>query len=631
MLKSATLSFSFDDFSQGVDWTGNVDRDDVRVLLDAKNFNLTPYKTAEKRSGCSLLYATALVIGGIARDIRAIYEHVKLDGTRLLLVQTSTVLAYYSSGWTNLKTGLTIDAKLSFARHRGYTLCVNGTDANFKIRDTTVTAVGGAVPTAPTTALGAATGLTGKYRYKTTAYRSTAPTLETNGSVSSAALVCTDDKVTVTYTAHADAQFDKLRIYRTFDETAADLNEWYLVTTVNNASSTYTDSTPDASLGDVVPTTHGQPPAAKYCVLHKNRMIYANCPALDDGESIFMFSEVGEPEYVQSALYQYFDRRDGDVITGVASLPDYLLVFKRNKIAVMEGDFSQWYTISPNIGCIAPWAIVAFVDKVMFMSEEGWKITDGRSIYDVSKKLASLIQGGSISWPYRLDYSAEYYPGRKQAMFLMSNINNVMVGHVLSSLYQDVAKEDTLDEPYIGWTYHKYENQTFTCLGKYTDSNGITKIVAGSDIGYIFLLDDGIQDNGISIKYNLETVWSTFSPVGYKVMRDFTALTKTLRMLNLTYYSSSSVTRTLEIDVDNARAVDSLSITQGSSSYIGPDAYAGILYCGGQPYFTENKGVGAACVGRKFRFRIYGDDSSAFGLAEINCRFRVSGLREGVN
>lgn len=632
MLKSAPLSFSYDDFSQGLDWTGNVDRDDVRVVLDAKNFHLTPYKTIEKRSGCSLLYADALVVGGISADIRAIYEHVKTDGTRLVLVQTSTVLSYYSTSWTSLKTGLlTADAKLSFARHRGFTLCVNGTDANFKIRDTTVTAVGGAIPTAPTSAVGAATGLTGKFRYKVTAYRSTAPVLETNGSASAAAVTVSNQKVTVSYTAHSDSQFDKLRIYRTFDETAADLNEWYYLTQVTNSPSSYTDSIADASLGAAIPTTHGQPPMAKFCVLHKNRMIYGNCPSLEDGTSVFVFSEVGEPEYVQSANYQYFDRRDGDEITALASLPDYLLVFKKNKIAVMEGDFSQWYTISPNIGCIAPWAVVAFVDKVMFMSEEGWKITDGRAIYDVSKKLSSLIQGGALSWPYRLDYSGVYYPARKQALFLMANTNNIMVGHALTSLYQDVAKEDTLDEPYIGWTYHQYGNQTFTTLGTYTDANGITKVLAGSDLGYVFVLDDGVQDNGFSIPYNFESVWSTFTPTGYKIARDFTALTKTLRIVNLTYFSSNTDTRTLEIDVDNARAVDSLSITQGSSSYIGPDAYAGVLYCGGQPYFTENKGVGALCVGRKFRFRIYGDDSSAFGLAEINCRFRISGLREGVN
>lgn len=629
MLKSASLSYSFDDFSKGLDWTGNIDREDSQSLLDAKNFNLTPFKTVEKRQGNSKLIATQITGSGA---IFCLYEHVKTDGSRYTLAQTGNALyGYYGGAWNSLQAGLTTDGKLSFAKHKGYTFCVNGLDANFKIRDNTVTAVGGAIPTAPTAAAGSLTGLTGKFRYKITAYRSTAPILETNGSISSAAVTVSNQDSVVTYTAHADAQFDKLRIYRTFDETAADLNEWYYVAEVNNASSHYHDTTADAALGAAIPTTHGQPPKSKFCVLHKNRMIYGNCPDLEDGTSVFVFSEVGEPEYVQSANYQYFDRRDGDEITGLASLPDYLLVFKRNKIAVMEGDFSQWYTISPNVGCVAPWATLGFVDKVMFLSEEGWKITDGRSIYDVSKRLSSLVQNGSISWPNRLLYSAVYYPARKQAMYLMGNMGYVMIGHVLSSLYQDVTKEDSIDEPYIGWTYHTYENQTLKTLAQYTDSNGLTKIMAGTSDGYVFALDEGIQDNGNPIPYVFETIWSSFTIQGYKSIRDFTSLTKMFRFMNICYASGGTDVRTIEIDVDNARAVDTITIEQGSSSYIGPLAYCGVLYCGGQGYFTENKPLGSACTGRKFRIRLSGTDSSSFSLQEINCRFRIAGLREGVN
>lgn len=629
MLKSASLSYAFDDFSKGLDWTGNIDREDAQSLLDAKNLNLTPFKTVEKRGGCSRLIATQITGAG---SIFALYEHVKVDGSRYVLAQTGTTLyGWYGSAWNSLKSSLTADAKLSFARHRGFTFCVNGNDANFKIRDNTVTAVGGAVPTAPTTT-STGTGLTGKWRYKVTAYRSTAPVLETNGSISSTAITVANKTIVVAYTAHADAQFDQLRIYRTFDETAADTNTWYLLTTVSNANGTYNDTTADASLGAECPTTHAMPPKAKFVVLHKNRMIYANCPDLEDGTSVFLFSEVGEPEYAQSGSYQYFDRRDGDEITGVASLPDYLLVFKRNKIAVMEGDFSQWYTISPNVGCVAPWAIIGFVDKVMFLSEEGWKITDGRAIYDVSKRLSSLVQNGSISWPNRLLYSAVYYPARKQALFLMGNIGYMMVGHVLSSLYQDVAKEDSIDEPYIGWTYHTYDNQTLKTLAHYTDSNGLTKVVAGSSDGYIYTLDEGIQDNGNPIPYLFETMWSSLTLQGYKSIRDFTSLTKVLRFINVCYSSGGTDTRTVEVDVDNARAVDSVTLTQGSASYCGgTGAYCEVLYCGGLGYYTENKALGAVCTGRKFRIRISGTDSTSFAIQEINCRFRISGLREGVN
>jgi len=630
MIKSATLTFSFDDFSQGLDWSGASDKVDKRSLYDAKNVVLTPYRTIEKRGGSALL--TAASIG--AYDVRALFEHVKVDGTRLVLAQSNTVLYYLNSTtWTSLKTGLTADAKLSFAHHRGFTFCVNGSDANFKIRDVSVTAVGGSAPTAPTAAAGAATGLTGKFRYKTTAYRSTAPTLETDGSAASSAVTVSNQKVTVSHTAHSDSQFDKLRIYRTFDETTGDTNDWFLVATVTNATTTYTDNTADASLGAAIPETHAKPPAAKFCVLHKNRMIYANCPSLEDGSSVFIFSEVGEPEYAPLTNYQYFDRSDGDEITGVASLPDYLLVFKKNKIAVMEGDFQQWYTLSPSTGCIAPWAIISFVDKVMFMGEEGWKITDGRAIYDVSKKLTSILQAGAITWPNKLEYSGVYYPNKKQTLFLLANQSRVMAGHALTSLYQDVSREDTVDEPYIGWTYFEYPSPSMvlTTLGMYTDSLGISRVIAGTADGYVYILDTGTADGDAEIPFIIETGWTVLTDPTYKPVRDFTALTKKLRMINVVYSSGTTEERAIAIDVDYARDVDSITLTQGASSYVGEHAYSGVMYCGGEGLYTQNIALGAICTGRTFRFRITGEDSYVFGLRELNLRFRISGLREGVN
>jgi hypothetical protein len=216
-------------------------------------------------------------------------------------------------------------------------------------------------------------------------------------------------------------------------------------------------------------------------------------------------------------------------------------------------------------------------------------------------------------------------------LFLLGNLEQVMVGHALSSLYQDVSRENTLDEPFIGWTYHQYPNQSITCLGSYTDANGLTKIICGDNYGFMYTMDDGVQDNGYDITFNIETGWSTLTNPTYKSLRDFTSITKKLRVLNVSFSSGTELTRTLEIDVDHRRAVDTLFLNHGDSSFVGPDAYCGTLYCGAEGQFTENLPVSDLCTGRKFRFRVYGTDSNTFGLREISCRFRLGGLREGVN
>jgi len=639
LLKSTTRFYSFDDFSQGLDWSAPADRVEGAVLHDAKNVNLTLWKAIEKRNGCSKLFATSY---DEHNRVESMFEHYRTSGASLLLVQCGGNLGYYSSSWNTLITGLTLDKPMSYARHLGYTFCVNGSSVNHKIINTSVYNVGITPPvsapgvTRGSSILGTTTadGPMGTYRYKYTYYKSGAPVCESNGSPASSSVLNiyagNNYNILVPHVASTDPQVDQIRIYRSVDETVEAYDTWYLVAAIANTTGTYSDILPDASLGAVLETTHTKPPIATYITLHKNRMIYANCPTITDGNSVFMYSEVGQPEYCPSGNYQYFDRSDGDEITGAASLGDYLIIFKKKKVAIMEGSFSEWYTLSPNVGCVAPWAIIKFIDRVMFLSEEGWKITDGKEIFDVSKKLSTIIQGGYISWDNNLWYSAAYYPVRKQFLYLLGANNMVMVGHSMSLLYQDSQEDNTVDAQYIGWTYHVYPNQSLSCLGTYTDSMGITRIVAGDYSGHIYQLDDGTTDDGYDIPYQIETGWSTFTASEYKSIRDYSMYSKDLRMLNFVYSNGNAETHTVEVDIDYAKSIDSIYLTKGLGSFCGPTTYCGYTYCGSDSTYTENLPVSDKCTGRKFRFRVYGSTDKPFTLREINCAFRLSNIREGV-
>lgn len=627
MLKSASQTYVLDNFALGLDWASPPDRLSPMSIYDAKNLNLTSYKSLEKRGGMTKHYATAYVSG---QKILDIYEYAGPSATRTLVASntaTEAKVGYYSSGWNDLKTGLTKNTRFYFATHNEYCFVTNGVDANFKIRNDTVYTVGIVAPTAaPTVAAGALTGLTGTYEYVYCYKRSAAigPEHRSNPSPVSTAVLVIGQDVSITYAASADPQVDKIEIYRTLDLTDSDgSTQYYLVTTVNNANGTYLDSTVDDSLTSICLTTNTVPPKSYFCALHKDRMIYANCPLETDGDSLFMYSEIGRPESCPSINYQYFDRKDGQEITGIASLPDYLVIFKKNKMAALEGDFSKWYTISATTGCIAPWAIVTFQDKIMFLSAEGWKVTDGRSVQDVSKRLISLNRSQYISYTEKKNYSASYYPTRKQVLFLMDHSSYtkvMMVGHLLSSLYSDVASETTVDEPYIGWTYHQYDSHELTTVGRYTDSNGVERVLAGDTSGYVYLLDTGTQDDGNDLTWQIETGWNAFDmPI---------PVSKQLRMINVVYSSNAEGTVSMAVDVDYVNDLDALTLTHGSGSYCGY-VYCNAAYPGLAGVYTENLPVSDACVGRKFRFRLYDTSGYDFSLMSISVMFRLAGLREG--
>ena len=641
MLKSCPETFSLDNFSMGLDWASPPDRISPYSVYDAKNINLTSYRALEKRSGMVKHYATPYVTGEMILDI---YEYVGPSTTKVLVAtntasEANSKIGYYDTGWHDIKTGLTANTRYYFATHNEFCFVTNGVDNNFKLRETSVYNVGIQPPAAaPTVAQGASTGLSGKYIYVYCYKRSTTigPEHRSDPSDPSDDIVVSGASVDVTYVASSDPQVDYIEIYRTLDlSQSEESTQYFLVTTVANANGTFTDTVQDDFLSVLCLDTNAPPPKSKFCKLHKDRMIWANCPDEVDGESLFMFSELGRPEACPGTNYQYFDRKDGQDITGIASLPDYLVIFKRDKMAAMEGDFAKWYTISATVGCIAPWAIVTFQDQIMFLSSEGWKVTNGRTVQDVSKRLLALNRSSYIAYGEASKYSAVYYPTRKQVHFLINFSSRiVMVGHLLSSLYSDVATENTVDEPYIGWTYHQYPSSIhLSAMGKYTESStGIDRILAGSEDGYIYLLDSGTTDDDLSIPWAIETGWNALGTA--------LPLSKQLRVLNVIYGSNvtwgrdpdpgqTAGTVKFEIDADFLNAVDEITLTHGASSYCGY-TYCGGTYAGLTGMFTENFPLSDDCVGRKFRFRISDDSEFDFSLMSISGMFRYAGLREGL-
>jgi hypothetical protein len=576
----------------------------------------------KKRGGISKLYATAAGTD----PIMDMHEYLAPDGSKYILVATGTKLrAYYSAAWNDLRTSLTAGKRYSFATHQGYCYVANGTDANFKLWNTAASAVGIAPPAAaPTVAQGDAGTLSGRYVYAYCYHRSTPAVLTGNPSPISAQITVSSHKVDVTVVHSSDPQVDYIDIYRSQNlDAGGDATILYKATEVSNTDQVYHDNAADSALTTTMEYDNTVPPKAMFVLLHKDIIFYANCPDQTDGGSLVMWSKVGRGEAVPAANYQYIDRRDGNEITGIASVGDYVIVFKKNKIAVIEGDFSSYYVFSHKLGCIAPWAIIQYEDKILFLSEEGWKAFDGANLYDVSDSLRPLITSGYISSNLQAVYSAARYHVLDQFLYLCNHPSatpRVFAGQFLVPLlYINRGIPETTSYNIVGWTYHEYPNHTLTCLAEYTDANGVGRVIAGSSNGYVYQLDSGPADDTHDIPYRMETGWL---PLG--VSR---SLSKTIRLalVSIAVDLDCTVQFMIEKDYESPFFTKSMVLAGLTTSYCGY-MYCGYAYLGMLEGYQERVPV-AGPPGKLFRFSLSGSDQSGLTLHGMNLMYRIEGVR----
>ena len=358
-------------------------------------------------------------------------------------------------------------------------------------------------------------GITGDFKYKYCYKRTVFKDLMGNPSGASVLAQPANQNVRVSMVASLDPQVGKMLLYRTHNGG----EDFFKAVELSNATQDYDDALTDNDLTTSMEDDNSRPPKSKFVITHKDRVYYANCPDEESGGALVRWSKSGKGEACPLINYQYFDRDDGKDITGIASLRANFLVFKSNKIGVLSGDPSQpssceIHYLSQGIGAIASWAILPLEDKVIFLSEEGWKATDGTDIYDLSPKINRLIADGYITINENENYSIAYYPKKSQFQFLINHSTldpMVVVGHLLVPLMLASKgiigiSEKALGDM-VGWTRHEYDYHVLTCLANYTDSSGITRIVAGSNNGYVYLLDSGASDDEHDIQINLVTDW----------------------------------------------------------------------------------------------------------------------------
>ena len=206
-----------------------------------------------------------------------------------------------------------------------------------------------------------------------------------------------------------------IKIYRTISNGET----LYLLDTVPNGTLTYTDTTPDSTVqGNGVIYTTGSvlsndpPPKAKCIHVVNGMMLYGNVNingAILDNR--IMQSVVNDTDSVPEGNFVDLD----DEIIGISSYMDRPLVFCKNSIYRLEGNYDELGSgeifvqkIADTIGCMSEGSIEQTPHGVFFASETGFAYTDGFKCFTISNDFNDSYEGLVKTWDQRLGIKSAF-------------------------------------------------------------------------------------------------------------------------------------------------------------------------------------------------------------------------------
>lgn len=175
---------------------------------------------------------------------------------------------------------------------------------------------------------------------------------------------------------------------------------------------TYTDIVSDSSIASnkVLYTQSGElenvnPPSARFVVSHRGRVFYAGCP---DGKEIWASKLIVQglaPGFSEGLVLRV---DDGGDITGLASLDDKLVVFKRTGVYYVTGDgpdntgggstWSDPVKIVGALGCPDGRGLVVFTGGILYRSDVGLSVLT-RGLECVTN-FGAAVEDTLASYPY---------------------------------------------------------------------------------------------------------------------------------------------------------------------------------------------------------------------------------------
>jgi hypothetical protein len=217
-------------------------------------------------------------------------------------------------------------------------------------------------------------------------------------------------------------------LYRT---TAGSQTEFWRVTALTAAQTSFTDTLSDASLADVSlgPTDHNPPPKCRFWWYHRGRMFGSGDPSYPYR---VYYSDANQPEIWPTTNYQEIGEGDGQPITGIAVMGNSLVVHKATASGSQQSIWlmympdstdvtgtSNWYvTKSPSAHAAAGWKSIVFFENLMgFVARDGFyaftgdDIARGPATSQIGQYVAeSLSENASAAFEDVTDASAVKIP-----------------------------------------------------------------------------------------------------------------------------------------------------------------------------------------------------------------------------
>ncbi len=404
------------------------------IGYDAQNLRFDEtYGSIVKRKDRSN-YASMTTFG--TAKVTGIYRYYKnSNNTKYLLAAYSTFIKLGSDTagtFSNVKTSLSSGLKYNWLTYKDLCYAFNGVDSNQVYTGANVCdTMGIPVPTAPTLAIGAATGLTGAYYYKVSyeidGYQ------EGNASVSSSVINPSNEKVTVTvplgtFAVAANYRVTKRILYRT----AAGGSIFYrhvagTAALADTTTATYTDSTADSALDTTItaPTDYGVPASYKHACLHKSRFFLARNATY---KSRLIFSDIRSgiayPDVFPANNYYDILKDNGEELTFIGEDNfGQLIVMKPSAIIKINTDTDDpvgWSGMNSVIsinGCVGPYSAVKTSIGLIYLSRFGefkkrlmvWNGASSQPIFEELEPILSAIFDSRLSDVVGHYHNGAYY------------------------------------------------------------------------------------------------------------------------------------------------------------------------------------------------------------------------------
>ena len=290
--------------------------------------------------------------------------------------------------------------------------------------------------------------------------------------------------------ASGDAQIDKIRIFcSTLGGTIL-----YWVKDVDNTTATINIDAPNAS-GYEAPTTYKVSPQAKYAIIKSDKLVIGNTDDDEIGSAVIRWSESYQPETFLETSFQVFDPEDGDEITGFGSILNYIVVFKANKMYMLDasslGGTVGFIEISNKYGCIESNSIQTVLGgrALIYLSNEGFMMFDGKENISISEyKIDDILD--DIDYTKLSQVKSIYNPNNKRYTIFVE-------------LYDGSSKWLNYYFKSGGWTV--FDILTPNCFTLVKDKNNKVKIILGTSTT-IAEMDYGFLDIVADIAWKFKTV-----------------------------------------------------------------------------------------------------------------------------